>query len=201
MRLRVCGAAVVVLCAGCGGSSSGGGAQPSASASAAASGVSAADRADLTKRLVDPADFLGVAPQRPAFSTGDEIAQGDPRPDEAQAYRDEGLVAAAIEHFSAPRTQDAICTVLKFTTTNGAQRDVVRNTRGGPGVTVKASDVPNVPGAVGSDVIQGGTLVGRNVNFTIGAYEYVLGYAPADSGGPTRAEMAAAAAKWYEHLR
>ena len=67
---------------------------------------------------------------------------------------------------------------------------------------VETFDVPGIPSAVGTDVLLGGTLVGRNVLFTAGPYEYVIGFQPNPAVDQTfsRQQLTGAAKAWYARV-
>ena len=62
--------------------------------------------------------------------------------------------------------------------------------------------MPGIPSAIGTDVILDGKVVGRNVIFTSGPYEYIIGFQPDPASDQTysQQEMAVAAQKWYSRV-
>lgn len=106
-------------------------------------------------------------------------------------------------HVDDEHTADAICTVIAFRDRAGARADLRFAADIPSADRVVAVEVPAVPGAVGTDLYSHETLTGRNVTFADGRYEYLIGFAPETRADTTytKAEIAAAAARWYDRVK
>jgi hypothetical protein len=158
---------------------------------------------DLAGRLATSAEFLGMTPSGPRrFLTPQEMAMSDPDPGAQQTYQRQKLHGVVSEHLTSPRSTDAISTVLRFEQPSGAEQDLASATEVPSADQVKVFDVPGIPSAVGTDVLLDGNLVGRNVWFTTGPYEYVIGFQPDPTAAKTfsRQQLAAAAKAWYARV-
>jgi hypothetical protein len=158
---------------------------------------------DLAPRLVTSAEYLGMRRAGPIrFLTTQELAASDPDPNAAQQYDDEQAQGVVSVHLLSPRSSDAICTVLRFAKPSGAQQNLATAADIAGADKVKTFDVPGIPSAIGTDVILDGKVVGRNVVFTSGPYEYIIGFQPDPASDQTysQQEMAAAAQNWYARV-
>jgi hypothetical protein len=165
--------------------------------------ISEALQRDLAARLATSTEFLGMTPSGPKrFLTPQEMAMSDPDPDAQQTYQRQKLHGVVSEHLTSPRSSDAICTVLRFERPSGADQHLA-SAADVPGADrIEIFDVPGIPSAVGTDVLLGATLVGRNVLFTAGPYEYVIGFQPDPAADQTfsRQQLAGAAKAWYARV-
>ena len=165
--------------------------------------ISQALQHDLAARLATSTEFLGMTPSGPKrFLTPQEMAMSDPDPDAQQTYQQQRLQGVVSEHLTSPRSTDAICTVLRFEQPSGAHQNLESAAEVPGADRVETFDVPGIPSAVGTDVLLGGTLVGRNVLFTAGPYEYVIGFQPDPAADQnfSRQQLAGAAKAWYARV-
>ena len=170
-----------------------------------ASGVPADVEADVLARL-DAADgLLGTAPQADPQVLGlEEFNAGAPQ-EQLDALEERGFVAGAFEQLEAPKTADAVRVVIGFETADGAAADVRSGADDLPGEgEIKRFEVAGVPGAEGFDVYGQQGLIGRNVAFSVGPYELIVGVAtqqPPTEPQVTRDEISAVARDWYDEVR
>lgn len=158
---------------------------------------------ELSARLIRPEEFFGTASTEPKrFLTQQELAASDPRPGADERYASEGVVGAAAVHLDDELTSDSISTVLAFDDASGARADLTFATDIPAADRLVTFAVPEVPGAIGTETYIDGTLTGRNVYFVDGRYEYLIGFSPPSRNAEThtRAEIAAAADRWYDRV-
>ncbi len=159
----------------------------------------------MLDRLAAADGLFGTAPETDPQVLGlAEFNAGAP-PEQLAALEERGFVAGAFEQLKAPRTADAVRVVIGFETAAGAKADVQSGIEDQPGEgEVEKFAVPGVPGAEGFDVFGQQGLIGRNVAFNVGEYEYILGVAtqqPASKPQVGRSELAGAAKQWYDAVR
>jgi hypothetical protein len=166
------------------------------------SGVPEDVQEDVAARMSAMDGLFGEAPaEEPEVLTAEEFNVGAPE-EQIAALEERGFEAGAYQNLQVPETTNALRAVLLFESEKGAADDVASGVEDLPGEAVtKTFEVPGVPGAKGLDIYGQTGLVGRNVAFNVGEYEYLLGYAaeaPPSKQQPTRAEVADVAAQWYD---
>jgi hypothetical protein len=169
-----------------------------------ASGVPDDVQEAVAARMTAMDGLFGEAPaEEPEVLTADEFNVGAPE-EQVAALDERGFEAGAYQNLQVPETTNALRAVLLFESEQGAEDDVASGVEDLPGEAVtKTFDVPGVPGAKGLDIYGQTGLVGRNVAFSVGEYEYLLGYAaeaPPSKQQPTRTEVADVAAQWYDEV-
>ena len=218
--------ALVVVLAGCSGSEEPAGeGTPSAEASASESGsadeetpsdgetlpetseggVPAAVEEGVLDRLAAADGTFGTAAGAdPQVLSLAEFNAGAPQ-EQIDALAERGFVAGAFEQLEVPKTADAIRVVIGFETPAGAKADVQSGIEDQPGEgEVEKFAVPGIPGAEGFDVFGQQGLIGRNIAFNVGEYEYILGVAtrqPPSKPQVSQDAIVQAAQDWYDEAR
>lgn len=158
----------------------------------------------MVERMTAMDGLFGEPPsEEPEVLPADEFNAGAPET-QIESLEDRGFEAGSYQNLVAPETVDAVRAVLRFESAEGAEEDVAAGADDLPGeAETEQFRVPGVPGATGFDVYGQTGLVGRNIAFSVGEYEYLLGYAaeaPPSEEQPTRSEFAEVAAQWYERV-
>lgn len=195
--------AATAACSGGEGDESGGDASTE-QADGSGGSVPAEVESAVVERITALDGLLGETPSEPPkVLSAEEFNEGTPE-EQSSALEERGFEAGAYQSLAVPETTDAIRVVLRFETEEGAEEDVASGAEDLPGEAVtKTFDVPGVPGARGFDVYGRTGLVGRNIAFSVGRYEYLLGFAaeaPPSKDQPTRAEFAEVAAQWHDEV-
>ncbi|QIK65738.1 hypothetical protein G7072_04730 [Nocardioides sp. HDW12B] len=169
------------------------------------SGVPSDVEEGVLARLAAADDLFGTAPETDPQVLGLEEFNAGAPPEQLAALEERGFVAGAFEQLKAPRTADAVRVVIGFETPAGAKADVQSGIEDQPGEgEVEKFPVPGVPGAEGFDVFGQQGLIGRNVAFNVGEYQYILGVAtqqPASKPQVSQGELAGVAQEWYAAVR
>jgi hypothetical protein len=207
-----------VALAGCGGggkSSSGSTTSPTATA---ASGSSTAGTAALPagtpqalRRLREPllvaGDLPGLAPKgRPALSTSPEsfVAEFPPslRAAEAARLKALGFIAAVAQPLAASTGggNEGISLVEEYRSSGGASGEVSSQLKQASGRGESTFSVAGIPGARGFG-FNGSRGPNANVAFAVGPEYYIVGFQATPTGGPTRAQLVAAAQSLYRRVR
>lgn len=168
-------------------------------------GVPAAVEEGVLDRLAAADGTFGTAPDTDPQVLGlEEFNAGAPQ-EQIDALEERGFVAGAFEQLKVPRTADAIRVVIGFESAAGAKADVRSGIEDQPGEgQVEKFAVPGIPGAEGFDVFGQQGLIGRNVAFNVGEYEYIVGVAtqqPPSKPQVSQASLARAAKDWYDEAR
>jgi hypothetical protein len=176
---------------------------------AAASALPTSAPLTLKQRMLQTGDLAGFdAPaSRTVAVTGKASSWTAGEPDakaETARLLQLGFVGAVIEHLGSPHlaNRDAISVVVQFASSASANADVAhtRATYGGGSAPVTHFAVPGVPGATGFYTHRSDGA-GYDIVFADGPYSYDVGaYTPDPKAPPTRAQLAAAAAKLYERI-
>ena len=158
----------------------------------------------VVERMTAQDGLFGEVPdEEPEVLSAVEFNVGAPE-EQVTALEELGFAAGSYQNLVAPETANALRAVLVFETEQGAEDDVASGVENLPGEAVtKSFDVPGVPGAKGLDIYGQTGLVGRNIAFNVGEYEYLLGYAaeaPPSNEQASRKEFADVAAQWYERV-
>jgi hypothetical protein len=158
----------------------------------------------VVERMTAQDGLFGEVPdEEPEVLSAEEFNVGAPE-EQVTALEELGFAAGSYQNLVAPETANALRAVLVFETEQGAEDDVASGVENLPGEAVtKSFDVPGVPGAKGLDIYGQTGLVGRNIAFNVGEYEYLLGFAaeaPPSKEQATRKEFADVAAQWYEKV-
>jgi hypothetical protein len=187
---------------------------PSSEESSEASGDSGEDSEEsavpedvqqaVAERMTAMDGLFGETPdEAPEVLSAEEFNVGAPE-EQVAALEERGFQAGSYQNLVAPETTNALRAVLLFDSEQGAKADVASGVEDLPGEAVtKTFAVPGVPGAKGLDIYGQTGLVGRNIAFNVGEYEYLLGYAaeaPPSKEQPTRKEFGEVAAQWYEKV-
>lgn len=199
----------VGLATACSGSSGSSATLPTSSPTGAASptAVPSAVQAALTQRLGLAAKLHAEKDSAaPNFQTAEDYLANDTDATDAASLRAEGLQAVVTQHLTVPGTLDAVRSILVFGAASGAQQDLQRVSKATPanGDKLTSAAVASFPGAVATTFAHGdGTVVGRNVMFTAGTDEYIVGIAPQTGkpAPPSTTALANVAAAWYAKVK
>jgi hypothetical protein len=211
-------AAAAVALAGCGGggkSSSGSAASHTATA---ASGAQTASPAPLPagtpaalRRIHGPLlvanELDGLVPRgspTPATSVQSFTAEDPPslRSAEAARLKALGFVAAVTQPLaaSAGATGEGVSLVEEYRSSGGASGEVASQQQQAIGRGESAFAVAGIPGARGFG-FNGSQGPNANVAFAVGPDYYLVGFQAHANGGPTRAQLIAAAQSLYRRVR
>ena len=157
----------------------------------------------LSARLINPSEYFGMTQNGGLrFLTGQEMAISDSAPGATQRYASEGLLGVAAEHFASRRSIDALCTVMRYRQPAGALHNLRSATDVPAADKVRTFAVRGIPHAVGTEVYVDGKVLGRNVLFVDGPYEYIVGFQPDPTVPRTfsRRQLADAALQWFQRV-
>ncbi len=153
-------------------------------------------------------EMPGLVPQgQPTLSTSAQSSVAEDEPDqrasEAASLKALGFVAGLEEHL-APSTggvanEGGLSVVEQFRSAQGASGEIAAQLKQALRRGESAFTVSGIPGARGFGYH--GSTTDANVAFAVGPYYYLVGFSTGGAGGPTRAQLIAAAQSLYRRVR
>src|SRR3984893_580233 len=153
-------------------------------------------------------ELPGFVPQGPlTLSTSAQSAVAEAPPDqrasEAASVKALGFVAGLVEKLAPSKGgvagEGGVSLVELFRSSHGASGEVASQLKQALKRGESAFAVPGIPGARGFGF--SGSSTNANVAFAVGPYYYLVGFGTGGSGGPTRAQLIAAAQSLYRRVR
>jgi hypothetical protein len=153
-------------------------------------------------------ELPGFVPQGPlTLSTSVQSAVAEAPPDqrasEAASLKALGFVAGLNEKLAPSKggvaNEGGVSLVELFRSSHGASGEVASQLKQALKRGESTFAVPGIPGARGFGF--SGSSTNANVAFAVGPYYYLVGFGTGGAGGPTRAQLIAAAQSLYRRVR
>jgi hypothetical protein len=153
-------------------------------------------------------ELPGFVPQGPlTLSTSAQSAVAEAPPDqrasEAASLKALGFVAGLDEKLAPSKggvaNEGGVSLVELFRSSHGASGEVASQLKQALKRGESTFAVPGIPGARGFGF--SGSSTNANVAFAVGPYYYLVGFGTGGAGGPTRAQLIAAAQSLYSRVR
>jgi hypothetical protein len=153
-------------------------------------------------------ELPGLVPQGPltlSTSAQSAVAEAPPeqRASEAASLKALGFVAGLVEKLAPSKggvaNEGGVSLVELFRSSHGASGEVASQLKQALKRGESSFAVPGIPGARGFGF--SGSSTNANVAFAVGPYYYLVGFGTGGAGGPTRAQLIAAAQSLYSRVR